>query len=148
MRQHKFKKFNILKYKPHIVPSHTNSQEDDVTQDRLRKKVLYLDIIKNKSSESTIDKKSNELPVSTKPINTIQQLRMLNTKKRGKSPIRSKSNTQQNKDEQLRAQTEQLKGNESTKKYSKTETTKNTNRFTSTETPKQNQKNRQMASNS
>ena len=148
MTQHKFKKFNILKYKPHIVLSHTNSQEDDVTQDRLRKKILYSDIIKNKSSESTIDKKSNELPVSTKPIDTIQQLRMLNTKKRGKSPIRSKSNTQQNKDKQLRAQTEQLKGDESTKKYSKAETTKNTNRFTSTETPKQNRKNGQMASNS
>ena len=36
LRQRKFKKFNTLKYTP-TVPSHTHSQEDCVTQDRLRK---------------------------------------------------------------------------------------------------------------
>ena len=55
------------------------------------------------------NKKSNELQVPIKPTDTIQKLRILNTKKRGKSPIRSKSNVKQNKDEQLKAQIEQLK---------------------------------------
>ena len=39
------------------VPSHTNSQEDDATQDRPRK-LLYSDIIKRKPSELPINKKS------------------------------------------------------------------------------------------
>ena len=56
LRLRKFKKFNILKCKP-TVPSHTNSQEDDATQDRPRK-LLYSDIIKCKPSESWINKKS------------------------------------------------------------------------------------------
>ena len=45
----------------------------------------------------------------TKPTNTIQKLRTVNTKKRVNSPIRSKSNTKQNKDVQLKAQIKQLK---------------------------------------
>ena len=36
LRQHKIKKFNTLKYKP-TVPSHANSQEDDVPKERTRK---------------------------------------------------------------------------------------------------------------
>ena len=76
LRQCKFKKFNTLKYK-RTVPSNTNSR------DRLRK-LLYWDIIKRKPSESSISKKSNEFQVTTKPTDTIQQLRTLNTKKRGK----------------------------------------------------------------
>ena len=93
LRQRKFKKFNTLKYKP-TVPSHTNSQKDDATQDRPTK-LLYSDIIKRKPSESSINKKSNELQVPTKPTYTIQKLRTLNTKKREKSPTRSKPNTKQ-----------------------------------------------------
>ena len=54
----------------------------------------------------------------TKPTNTIQKLRTVNTKKRVKSPIRSKSNTKQNKDVQLKAQIKQLK--ETTKQNLKT----------------------------
>ena len=71
LRQHKFKKLNTLKY-THTVLSHTNSQEDDVTQDRPRK-LLYSDIIERKSSRSSINKKSNKLQVPTKPTNTITQ---------------------------------------------------------------------------
>ena len=107
LRQHNFKKFNALKYKT-TFPSHTNNQEDDATQDGPRK-LLYSYIIRHKPSESSIIKKSNEIQVPTKPIGIIQKLRTLNTKRRGKSPIRSKSNTKQNKDEQLKAQIEQLK---------------------------------------
>ena len=95
------------KYKT-TFPSHTNNQEDDATQDGPRK-LLYSYIIRHKPSESSIIKKSNEIQVPTKPIGIIQKLRTLNTKRRGKSPIRSKSNTKQNKDEQLKAQIEQLK---------------------------------------
>ena len=76
LRQCKFKKFNTLKYKA-TVPSNTNSR------DRPRK-LLYWDIIKRKPSESSSKKKSNEFQVTTKPIDTIQQLRTLNTKKKGK----------------------------------------------------------------
>ena len=82
-----------------------------------------------------INKKSNELQVPTKPIDT------LNTEKRGKSQIRSKSNIKQNKDENLRAQIEQLKEEAEVLRNNK-----NTDTFTSTETPKQNPKNVQMAS--
>ena len=71
LRQHKFKKLNTLKYTPTVL-SHTNSQEDDVTQDRPRK-LLYSDIIERKSSRSSINKKSNKLQVPTKPTNTITQ---------------------------------------------------------------------------
>ena len=140
LRQRKLKKLNTLKYKP-TVPSHTNSQEDDATQNRSRK-LLYSDIIKRRPSESLINKNLNELQVPTKPTDTIQQLRKLNTKKKGKSPIRSKSNTKQNKDEQLKAQIEQLKEELKVQKdNNKTERTKNTDKFTSTETLKQNSKN-------
>ena len=141
-RQLKFKKLNTLKYKP-TVPSHTNSQENDATQDRPRK-LLYSDIIKRKPSESSINKKSNELPVPNKPTDTIQQLGTLNSKKKGKSLIRCKSNTKQNKRsyKQLKEEVKILKNN------NKTETKKNTDTFTSTETPKQNSKNVQMASDS
>ena len=69
LRQRKFKKFNTLKYKL-TVPSHTNSQDDDATQDRPRK-LPYSNIIKRKPSESSINKKSNKLQVATKPTDTI-----------------------------------------------------------------------------
>ena len=73
----------------------------------------------------------------------MQQLRILNTKKRGKSSAK------QNEDEQLEAQTEQLKEEVKVLKNNKiTETTKNTDTFTLTETLKQNSKNVQMASDS
>ena len=65
LRQRKFKKFNLLKYKPTVL-SHTNSQGDDAAQDRPRK-LLYSDIIKRKPSESSINKKTNEIQVLTKP---------------------------------------------------------------------------------
>ena len=142
-RQLKFKKLNTLKYKP-TVPSHTNSQENDATQDRPRK-LLYSDIIKRKPSESSINKKSNELQVPNKPTDTIQQLGTLNSKKKGKSLTRCKSNTKQNKSsyKQLKEEVKILKNN------NKAETKKkNTDTFTSTETPKQNSKNVQMASDS
>ena len=141
-RQLKFKKLNTLKYKP-TVQSHTNSQENDATQDRPRK-LLCSDIIKRKPSESSINKKSNELQVPNKPTDTIQQLGTLNSKKKGKSLIRSKSNTKQNKSsyKQLKEEVKILKNN------NKTETKKNADTFTSTETPKQNSKNVQMASDS
>ena len=115
--------------------SHTNSPEDDATQNRPRK-ILYSDITKRKPSESSINKKSKELQVPTKPTDTIQQLRTLNTKKIGKSPIRSKSNTKQNQDGRLKSQIEQLKEEVKVLK------------ITSTKTPKQNSKNVQMASDS
>ena len=141
-RQLKFKKLNTLKYKP-TIQSHNNSQENDATQDRPRK-LLYSDIIKRKPSESSINKKSNELQVPNKPTDTIQQLGTLNSKKKGKSLIRSKSNTKQNKSsyKQLKEDVKILKNN------NKTETKKNADTFTSTETPKQNSKNVQMASDS
>ena len=104
--------------------------------------------ITRKQSESSVNQKSNELQVPTKPTDTIQQLRTLNTKKRGKSPTRSKSNTKQNKDEQLQIQTEQLKEVKVLKNNNKTETTNNTDKFKSTETPKQNSKDLQIASDS
>ena len=53
--------------------SHTNSQEDDATQDRSRK-LVYSDIVKGKPTESPINKKSNELQVPTKPTDAIQQI--------------------------------------------------------------------------
>ena len=65
------RKFSTLKYKPN-VPSHSNSQEDDATQDRPRK-LLFSDIIKHKPSESSINKQSNELEVPTKPTDTINK---------------------------------------------------------------------------
>ena len=67
-----------MKYKP-TVPSHINSLKDDATQDRPRK-LLYSDTIKPKPSETSINKKSNELQVPIKITDTIQQLRTLNTK--------------------------------------------------------------------
>ena len=147
LRQRKFKKFSTLKYRP-TVPSHTNSQEDDATQDRPRK-LLYSDTAKRNPCESSINKKANELQVPTKPTDTVQQSRTLNTKKRGKSPIRSQSNTKQHKNEQLKAQIEQLKDKVKVlKNNNKTETAKNTDTFTSMETPKQNSKIVQMASSS
>ena len=69
LRQRKFKKFNTLKYKL-TVPSHTNSQDDDATQDRPRK-LTYSNIIKRKPSESSINKKSNKHQVATKPTESI-----------------------------------------------------------------------------
>ena len=69
--------------------------------------------------------------------------------KEGKSPIRSESNTNQNEDEQLKAQIEKLKEElKVLKNNKKTETTKNEDTFTLTETPKENSKNLQMASDS
>ena len=128
------------------VSSHSNSQEDDATKNRPRK-LLFSDIIKRKPSESSIYKKSNELQVPAQTTDTSQQLRTLNTKKREKSPIRTKSNTKQNKDEQLKAEIEQLAQQVKVlKNNNKTETTKNT--FTSTENPKQNSKTVQMTSDS
>ena len=86
-----------------------------------------------------MSKKSNGFQVPTKPTDTIQQLRTLNTKKKEKSPIRSKSNTKQNKDEQLKAQIKQLKEEVKVlKNNNKTETTKNIDTFISTENLKQN----------
>ena len=71
------------------------------------------------------NKKSNELQVPVKSIDSIQKLRISNNKKRGKPPIRSKSNAKQNKDEQPKAQIEQLKeGAKVLKNNNKTETTK------------------------
>ena len=64
-RQQKFKLFNRLKNNP-LVPSHTNSREEDATHDRLRK-LLYWDIIKCKPGKSSIDKNSNELQIPAKP---------------------------------------------------------------------------------
>ena len=69
LRQRKFKKFNTLKYK-FTVPSHTNSQDDDATQDRPRK-LPYSNVIKCKPSESSINKKSKKLQAPTKPTDTI-----------------------------------------------------------------------------
>ena len=128
LRHRKFKKFNALNKT--TVPSHTNSQEDDATQDRPRK-LLYSDIIKRKPSELLINKKSKELQVPTKPTDNIQHLGTLNTKKSGKSPMRSKSNTKQSQDKQLKTQIEQLKEElKVLKDNKKTETTKNTDTFT------------------
>ena len=136
-----------MKYKL-TVPSHTNSQEDDATQDRPRK-LLYSDIIKLKPSESLINKKSNELQIKAKPIDAIQHLRTLNTKKRGKSPIRSKLNTKQSKEKQLKTQIEQLKQEVKVlKSNNKTETTKTADTFTSTDTRMKNSKKVQMSSDS
>ena len=81
LRQRKFKKSNTFKNKP-TVPSHTNSQEDDATQDRPRT-LLYLDMIKHKPSESLTNKTSNELQVPIKLTDTIRQLRTPKTKKSG-----------------------------------------------------------------
>ena len=69
-----------------MVPRNKN-QEDDPTEDRPRK-LLYSDTIKRKPSESSINKKSNELQVPTKPTYIIQQIWTLNPPKEGEINIK------------------------------------------------------------
>ena len=106
LQQRKFKKFNTLKYKPNATTQSLTQKEDGI-QEKPRNP-LYSDILKRKKSNTNLKRKTSESNTLANKPTTVEQLKTLNIKNKGKSPSRSTSSTNQGQEESLKQQIKQL----------------------------------------
>ena len=114
-------------------------------------KTLYSDILKRKRSKTDIERKSSKTKISTTTQHktTIEQLRALNIKNKGKPPSRSNSFMNQSKEEGFKRRIEHLQeelDNLKQDSSSKNQSLINQSRSQLTEQQKQQPKNFQTAS--
>ena len=144
-------KYNNLKYRPKGTnQTRVQEEQEDLTHDK-NGKALHYDLLKRKRSKTDIERKSSKTKISTTTQHktTIEQLKALNMKNKGKPPSRSNSSTNQSKEEGFKRQIKHLQeelDNLKQDSSSKNQSLINQSRSQSTEQQKQQQKNFQTTS--
>ena len=106
LQQQKFRKFNTLKCKPNATIQPFTKTENGI-QEKPRNP-LYSDIFERKKGNTNLKRKTSESNTLANKPTAVEQLKTLNINKKGKSPSRSTSSTNQSQEESLKQQIKQL----------------------------------------